>query len=342
MANKLTQSTYTTAWSPLIELHVPKGSANVEPFFCVHSLGANLVTYYKIASLLRGDRQVYGLQPHGLDGQTEPLDRVEEMASAYLKEIRKIQPHGPYYVGGICLGGVVAFEIAQQLRAAGQEVRLVLLIDSFLPGDLQYLHTRSALVQYLDYHLGEALLQSGAARLKYLARWCANGVVRLARSLGWQENGSLARATRLVREAHKRAVLGYTPKPYDGKITQLLCSDASDRSYEDRRLAWSTLAADGFEVRIVPGNHLTMVEEPYVRIVAAELQRSLDRASGVVSSPQEQSADAYFDKGRSVVAEQIQVEKVEDAPRRRSCNSFPRLKAMESEDCSGSLALAGS
>jgi hypothetical protein len=72
-------------------------------------------------------------------------------------------------------------------------------------------------------------------------------------------------------------VLAYRPKPYDGKLVQLMCSDAPHRAYEDRRLAGSSLAQGGLEVRIVPGNHLTIVEEPLVQVLAQELQGCLDR-----------------------------------------------------------------
>jgi amino acid adenylation domain-containing protein len=284
LAERLRERTYESAWSPLVELHMPAAATTAKPFFCVHSLGANLVSFHKIASLMRGDCPVYGLQPHGLDGRQEPFDSIEGMASAYLEEIRKKQPHGPYYLGGVCLGGVVAYEIAQQLRAAGEVVALTALIDSYLPGEMRYLRSRPPLTQYLDRHLGDILLLPALARLKYVAQWAANGGILLGRALGLREHSSLARATRKVAEAHLRAIAAYRPKPYDGKIVQLMCSDASHRAYEDRRLAWSSLASEGLEVRIIPGDHLTMVEEPYAQVLAQELQICLDRAGWVADS----------------------------------------------------------
>ena len=284
LAQRLAQRTYLSAWSPLVRLRAQEEITRAEPFFCVHSLGANLVSYYKIASLMRGDRSIYGLQPHGLDGRQKPFETVEAMAAAYLDEIRKKQPHGPYYLGGVCIGGVLAYEIAQQLRAAGELVALVALIDSHLPGEIQYLHSRPGVAEYLDRHIGEMLLLPGAARLKYLVKWIANGGVRLSRALGWSDRSSLAQATRKVAEAHQRAIAAYKPKLYAGKIVQLMCSDSSYRAYEDRRLAWSSLASGGFEVRIVPGDHLTMVEEPHTRVLAQELQSCLDRMTGIINS----------------------------------------------------------
>lgn len=278
LAAKLQDRTYVGAWAPLVELRAPAGKTAAPPFFCIHSLGANLVSFHKLATLLRPDRAIYGLQPHGLDGKQKPLDNLEAMAAAYLEEIRKQQAEGPYYVGGICLGGVIAYEVARRLEAAGQQVPLLVLMDSFMPGAPRYLHVRSRPAEYLDFHLGEFLLSSGIGRLKYVARWIGNGFVRLGRALGLGLSDSVSRATHNVAEANYRAMLGYAPAPYAGRITQLMCSDWAERSYEDRRLAWSALAQGGFEVRIVPGNHLTMVEEPHVRVLAVELQRCLDRA----------------------------------------------------------------
>ena len=279
LAECLSGKKYTGAWSPLVELYTPKEKTTAAPFFCVHSLGANLVSFHKIASLLRGDRTIYGLQPQGLDGRQAPAESVELMAASYIEAIRRKQPYGPYYLGGVCIGGVLAYEIAQQLRSVGEEVAVVVLIDSFLPGALQYLHARPNMMEYFDYHVGEMLLLPGLQRLKYLANWIGNGGVRLGRALGLKDNSSLAKATESVAEAHRSAIGAYRPKPYDGKLVQLLCSDASHRAYEDRRLAWSSLTPAGLEIRIVPGNHLTMVEEPHVQVLAQYLQGCLDRAS---------------------------------------------------------------
>jgi len=297
LAQGLRQRSFAGGWSPLVELHMPEASTELAPFFCVHSLGANLVSFRKVASLLRGDRPIYGLQPHGLDGKQEPLDSIQKMADAYLAEIRKKQPHGPYYLGGICLGGVVAYEMAQQLRVSGEEVAFLALLDSFVPGKPQFLRTRSSLAEYLDRHLGEALMHSGSARLRYLCRWAVNGGIRVSRALGLRDKSSLARATQHVAEVHTRAVFAYEPEPYSGKVTQFMCSDGAYRSYEDRRLAWSTLGSGGFEVHLVPGDHLTMLEEPHVRTLAGRLQLCLDRVSGIsgsyLSNVSERSASSY-------------------------------------------------
>jgi amino acid adenylation domain-containing protein len=281
LAQTIKRRSYERAWSPLVELHLPDGAPAVLPFFCVHSLGANLVSFRNVAALMRGDRPIYGLQPHGLDGLQKPLDSIHSMASAYLDEIRKKQPRGPYFLGGICLGGVVAYEMAQQLEERGETVALTILIDSYVPGRARYLHARPEWMEYLDRHLGEMLLLPPFGRLTYLARWMKHGVIRFGRSIGFREKSSLAEATRILAEAHRRAVFSYDAKPYAGKVVQLMAGSAAHRSYEDRRLAWSSLAQGGMEVRVVPGDHHTMVEAPHSTVLAQEIQRSLDQASTI-------------------------------------------------------------
>jgi amino acid adenylation domain-containing protein len=279
LATRIAERTYNSAWSPCVTLQAAADGATNEPFFCIHSLGANLVSVRKIASLMRNDRAFYGLQPHGLDGQQAPLDTIEAMATAYLKEIRKVQPNGPYYLGGICLGGVIAFEMAQQLKRAGEHVASVVLIDSFLPGPLKYIHARAGSAEYVDRHIGNMLSQPGIESLKYLATLAQNGVKHLRRIVAGNNQSSIVQATKSIRAAHINAFLSYRPQAYSGKLVQLLCAESSQRGYEDRRMAWAYLVpTGGFELRLVPGDHLTMVEEPHVRQVAQELQSTLDHA----------------------------------------------------------------
>ena len=225
---------------------------------------------------MRSNRAVYGLQPQGLDGKEEPHASIESMATSYVEEMLKVQPRGPYYLGGVCLGGIVAYEIAQQLQARGLQVAVVVMVDCFLPGKLRYQHIRKRWIEYLDEHMGEMLRRPFGESLQYFLRWAGNGGVLLARALGWRDNSSLAQATRRVAQMHIKAATSYQPQPLDAKVTQLMCSDSPSRSYEDRRLAWSSLVRGPFEVRIVPGNHLSIVEDPNVSILSTELQRSLD------------------------------------------------------------------
>ena len=108
LAETIRKGNWEPAWSPVVELQHGTGV----PFFCIHSLGANLLSYQQLVRLSRPEQQFYGLQPHGLDGKREPQTSIQDIAATYVREIRRIQPKGPYQIGGVCLGGVIAFEMA--------------------------------------------------------------------------------------------------------------------------------------------------------------------------------------------------------------------------------------
>ena len=103
------------------------------PFFCVHGPGGQVVNYAALAGHLDFEQPFYGLQAQALvNGNKEPHRTVEEMAAHYINEIRTVQPRGPYFIGGFCFGGQIAFEMAQQLQREGETVALVALLESFV------------------------------------------------------------------------------------------------------------------------------------------------------------------------------------------------------------------
>ena len=125
LADTLRQSRSTT-WSPLVLL---KSGRNKPPLFCIHPIGGNLFEYYNLVTKLDLERPIYGLQAQGLDREKQPLDRIEDMASNFIRSIQTIQPHGSYFLVGYSFGGTIAFEIARQLTARGQKVAWLGLLD---------------------------------------------------------------------------------------------------------------------------------------------------------------------------------------------------------------------
>src|SRR5690606_3604997 len=100
------------------------------PIFCVHSITAEIFSYRILAREFGADQPVYAFQARGIDFDQEPLAHIELMAETYLKEVKRIEPNGPYRLVGHSLGGVIAFEMAQQLREYGEEVELLAIVDS--------------------------------------------------------------------------------------------------------------------------------------------------------------------------------------------------------------------
>ncbi|MFS0519589.1 amino acid adenylation domain-containing protein [Nostoc sp. UIC 10607] len=130
LATSLSSKADSLPWSPLVPIQ-PAGSS--PPFFCIHPIFGVVFPYYELAQNLGKNQPFYGLQPIGLDGKSSPLTRIEDMATHYIEALRRVQPKGPYFLGGWSFGGWVAFEMAQQLQKSGEEVALLAVLDTLAP-----------------------------------------------------------------------------------------------------------------------------------------------------------------------------------------------------------------
>jgi amino acid adenylation domain-containing protein len=247
------------------------------PFFCVHAVDGHVLSYRALAGVLGDDRPFYGLQAAGVDGG-EPLESVEEMAAAYVAALRAVQPAGPYLLGGWSLGGVVAFEAARQLRAAGEAVDLLVMLDAprgvRAPGpDDEADFLREALRDLLSGTLPNSV---SAEDLRSLTPESLTGLLRdgaLSPDLDPDRVGDLLR----VRGANVRALRAYHPAAADVRALLLDAAEHPAPYYGERRLLpWESLCAGGVEVRTVPGDHFTMLREPHVVTVAETLRTHLD------------------------------------------------------------------
>ena len=135
LAQILRQECATPKWSPVVPIQT---SGTKPPLFCMHGARGNVLMYRGLSQHLGDDQPFYGLQCQGLDGSCLPFTRVEDMAALYVKEIRKVQPKGPYFLGGYCLGGTIALEMAQQLVASGERVAMLALFDTMNWSRLAY------------------------------------------------------------------------------------------------------------------------------------------------------------------------------------------------------------
>ena len=166
LANVLRQEEWSPPWSALVPIQ-PRGSK--PPFFCVHAHGGEVLIFKDLAKRLGPDQPFYGLQALWLNGDQARPTRVEEMAAHYLKEIQTLQPEGPYFLGGYCYGGKVAFEMAQQLYAQGQEVALLVMLDAYAPGYPQRLPwVQRQVIQRVNFHVGNLRRLEPKEWLNYL------------------------------------------------------------------------------------------------------------------------------------------------------------------------------
>ena len=172
LADMIRKGGWSPQWISLVPIQ-PGGSK--PPFFCVHGGGGNVLIYRELARHLGDDYPFYGLQARGLDGSNDYLTTTEAMAESYLREMRELQPEGPYYLGGFCMGGQVAVEIAQRLVRDGQQVNLLFVIDTHnfngVPPQLTLIEKVGNLEEKIQVFMTSAVSQLGLkSRMTYFAR----------------------------------------------------------------------------------------------------------------------------------------------------------------------------
>jgi amino acid adenylation domain-containing protein len=275
LARTLSPETDSPFWSPLVAIQ-PKGSN--PPFFCVHPIFGVVFPYYEFAYHLGTDQPFYGLQPLGMDGEQSPLTRIEDMAAYYIDALRAVQPNGPYFLGGWSFGGLVAFEMAQQLQKSGQKVALLAVLDTSAPvsknkpsfwGGLKFLMTTGARYiwpYFMDYFY--LIADTNKLQSKLISQESKKRILKELRSK------SILR----VFQANSQAALSYVPQVYPSKITLLKNSEQSIIANQDPSMGWGDLAGGGVEIYNIPGNHLTMLKKPHVQVLSEHLRTCIENA----------------------------------------------------------------
>ncbi|WP_235217099.1 non-ribosomal peptide synthase/polyketide synthase [Archangium violaceum] len=264
-------------WSPLVPL---SGGGDKTPLFLVHPVGGNVFCYTELARQLGSERPIFGLQAQGLDGLSAPLSSVEEMAALYVESIRSVQPSGPYLLGGWSMGGVIAYEMASQLRQRGEQVELVTLIDSYVPQReaLPELEPSEAAVLFLQDLLGtfgaellpdwEQLqaLEPDAVLARVLEEGARSGA--LPPGMGLEQLRTLLR----VFESNLRANQRYTARASDQRLLLLKAGEVTSQPEDG---GWSAVAGGGLERHVLPGGHHALLRAPLVRQLAELLREAL-------------------------------------------------------------------
>jgi thioesterase domain-containing protein len=256
--------------SPLVRIR-PHGSR--PPLFLCHGIGGEVLSFEALTRHLDPALPIYGLQGEGINFPKGQTLNIESMASQYLEAIREVQPRGPYFLTGYSAGGITAYEIAQQIRAGGDEVRLLAIVDGDAPPSVRRNvrwtpRTLGHFVTNLAWWIVDDVFASSAAdvwaRLKSKSR---NRGADIRFTIG-APGLSVQHLPWL--EAYADAISRYRPVRYPGEITLLRARAFGlfQRVEPDR--GWSALA-DRLTVRIIRGNHATIMREPLVRRLAQDL-----------------------------------------------------------------------
>lgn len=285
LARILSAEASSSRWSSLVTIQ-PLGSR--PPLFCMHGAGGTVLMYRDLSRHLGNDQPFYGLQAQGLDGSSPPLTTIEEMAAVYLKEIRKVQPYGPYFLAGYCMGGTVAYEVAQQLSQQGEAVALLALFDTMnwrrIP--LTVWSKASHASQQLFFHAASFFSLDIAGQAKFLREkvrevenripvWRGMLLSKFTNHAPDEASDSLVLGR--IWQMNDRASWNYIAKPYPGTVIDVRPS-TQYRIFSKPDLKWDRLAQGGQEVIVLPVNPASMLVEPFVEHLAAAVRQSMDAA----------------------------------------------------------------
>jgi acyl transferase domain-containing protein/thioesterase domain-containing protein len=261
-------------WSSLVPIH-PSG--DLPPIYFVSGAGGHVLIFENLASHLGPDQPVFALQPPGLDGKHTFLTRLEDIAAHYLKEIKSVQPHGPYHLAGYSFGGVVTFEMAQQLVANGDKVGLLVLLDTTWRywDVVKPPTTFSAAISHYAGRVAD-LFRTPEELVDVIGHRTHMAFRKVFRAMGRPLPGRFGG----IEDANWFAVSNYEAKPYPGRLVLIRCSERPGN--RDELFGWQNLSS-GIDVRDTPGNHMTIVKEPNVRHLGQTLRQCLKEAAGKTS-----------------------------------------------------------
>ena len=260
LANTLRQEGCSSSLQSLVTIQ--PGDSSKPILFCIYGI----FLYYDLARYLGTDQPVYGVyvkeevdtvRNENSEKSDANLISIIDLATRYLKEIQIHQPVGPYFLAGESLGGVVAFEMAQQLHLQGEKVGLLCLLDSAIPGK-----NKLSLKQRYDFHTKNLLKQG----LSYILKKAQPRFKLTDTPISNLDGRS---------EARNYAFNHYMPQTYPGKAVLFR---AMDESHFDTLKGWRDLAVGGLEIYDIPGDHLGILQEPHVEVLAEKLKMLIDQA----------------------------------------------------------------
>lgn len=267
--------------SPSSNLVCFKKTGERKPFFCIHPFGGHVYTYGSIGKYFDENRPFYGIQAEGLDGVNKPFNSIEKMAEKYICEIKKVQSVGPYYIGGWCMGGIVAYEVGRQLLEAGDEIGKLVIINSSVVEEVPS-HMRIndlelfkyAIAQTSDLETDLSICDDIDGKMRKVYEEAVDkGVIR-----GDINSYSHALHIYEIYKAHRKAMLEYTIKPLNIKGVLIKASKNHLKDNEKGFLGWEK--AIKVERYVVEGTHYNIFLEPQVKEFANTLTMILGDNNG--------------------------------------------------------------
>ena len=284
LAEVLRKENWKPSWSSLVPLHA-RGSR--PPLFLMHAHGGNVLEYHALVNHLNDEQPVYALQSRSLDGNIRKGQSLGEMAVQYVKELRTLQPDGPYYLAGFCFGGLLALEAAQQLTAVGEKVALLVLIQTmhpafarFKPG-LSWYHRwlyrtrkRIDLERENRRNMGKTYVPERLRRSRDLVQ--ARAGIRFDDAFGISRKRlSMPYVLETITIENDKAARKYGPRPYHGDVVLFRARKQLTGLIVDEHLGWREVFHGNLDICEIPGHQENMLLEPNVSRLATELMDRL-------------------------------------------------------------------
>jgi thioesterase domain-containing protein/acyl carrier protein len=275
-----------------------QASGSQPPLFCIHPVAGVVFPYYELACLLGEEQPCYGFQSVGIGDEEQPLTSIEEMAAHYIKDLRAVQPVGPYHIVAWSFGAFVAFEMAIQLEQAGEKVDLLAVIDSPSPSAnkignvfLGLKFTFISMMPYIwpyiyDYfylllavdnqHKATNILQRASKKLFNLTQSKSRSQQSFrSESFIKFRQPNVPRLLRVILKNFQSSG-NYIPSVYSGKIHLFRTNEKLWEVQRDNTFGWSHLAKGGVKIHQIPGHHLNVLRNPNVQVLAQKLTACLN------------------------------------------------------------------
>jgi thioesterase domain-containing protein/acyl carrier protein len=232
-----------------------KPNGNKRPFFCVHPHGGQVLAFHKLASEMSSERPFYALEARGLDGMQPPHNNIREMALCYLEEVIKLQPRGPFFLGGRCVGGLIAYEMGLQLLKQGREVGLLVILDT------RSIPPKIMSIKHKFIKISHQFIQT------------------IKRTYSVSEKHEKRRnPLPTVAKAHRLARKLYEAPPYPGPVA-LVFNGFDAHKLKRVKNSWQKKLIKEPHILVLKGaTHRTLLDKPYAGKIARYLDQLLDAA----------------------------------------------------------------
>ena len=303
LADALSQDTSSTSESLLFPIRT---TGSKPPLFLINAMGTGMLAYKLLSKYLDPEQPVYGIRAVGMDDNQTPHNRIDQMAAAYIEEMRTVQAEGPYFIAGVCTGGTVSYEMACQLASQNQEVAFLGLIDStarpilskdsseVATNQVQDLASSTFFERYIKHNFALrglnnlfGVITNPHIKIADKLSFAADMIQQLSKKIEsklesithkYNKNGNLTYAMRRSRvfDAGEEALWHFTPQTYRGsKVILIRANDNPEHVAHNYHLGWDEFVTGKIEVFEVPADQTTLLFEPHIHTLAAQLNSCL-------------------------------------------------------------------